>query len=77
MKVEHIMMYADSMSIEELKTLEQKLHKIRCRKERAVSLCEQLNELISEAKTEGFTFSDIESGQVITGKEYIVYDEQK
>ena len=76
MRIGRIMIDTDNMSIEELKTLEQEFHKIRRRKEQAASFCERLNELIAEAKAEGFTFVDKDFGQVIMGNDFMVYDER-
>lgn len=77
MRIGRIMIDTDNMSVEELQTLEHEFHKIRRRKERAESFSHRLNELIAEAKAEGFTFIDKDFGQVIMGNDFTVFDEQK
>lgn len=76
MRIGRVMIDTDNMSVEELKILEQEFHKIRRRKEQAESFSNRLNELIAEAKSEGFTFVDKDFGQVIMGNDFTVYDER-
>ena len=76
MRIGRIMIDTDNMSVEELRTLEQEFHKIRRRKEKAESFKARFNELVAEAKQEGFTFIDKDFGQVIMGNDFTVYDEQ-
>ena len=76
MRIGRFIIDTDNMSIEELKTLEQEFRKIRRRKELAESFKDRFNELVAEAKAEGFTFVDKDFGQVIMGNDFTVYDEQ-
>ena len=76
MRIGRFIIDTDNMSIEELKTLEQEFHKIRRRKELGESFKGRFNELVAEAKAEGFTFVDKDFGQVIMGNDFTVYDEQ-
>ncbi len=67
----------DSMSIDELTILIDEFRRIRARKRRAEELANQLEELVKDAKEEGFTFIEKDFGYLLTGSDYIVYDEQK
>lgn len=77
MRIGRIMIDTDNMDSEELRSLEQEFRRIRKRKEQAENLSRRLNELIAEAKDEGFTFVDKTFGQVIMGDDFMVFDEQK
>lgn len=77
MRIGKIMIDTDNMDSEELRALEQEFRRIRKRKEQAENLSRRLNELIIEAKDEGFTFVDKDFGQVIMGDDFTVFDEQK
>lgn len=67
----------DSMSTDELTILIDEFRRIRARKRRAEELTNQLEELVKDAKEEGFTFIEKDFGYLLTGSDYIVYDEQK
>ncbi len=67
----------DSMSIDELTVLIDEFRRIRARKRRAEELANQLEELVKDAKEEGFTFIEKDFGYLLTGSDYVVYDEQK
>ncbi len=77
MRIGRIMIDTDNMDVEELKTLEQEFRKIRRRKELAESFKSRFNELVAEAKQEGFTFIDKDFGQVIMGNDFTILDEQR
>lgn len=66
----------DSMSVDDLTILIDEFRRIRTRKRRAEELAHQLEELIRDAKEEGFTFIEKDFGYLLTGKDYTVYDEQ-
>lgn len=67
----------DSMSTDELTILIDEFRRIRARKRRAEELANQLEELVKDAKEEGFTFIEKDFGYLLTGSDYVVYDEQK
>lgn len=67
----------DSMSIDDLTVLIGEFRRIRARKQRAEELANQLKELVKDAKEEGFTFIEKDYGCLLTGSDYVVYDEQK
>lgn len=76
MRIGKTMIDTDNMSIEELKILEHELHQIRRRKEQAESFVNRMNELIAEAKQEGFSFINCNCGFVQEENDFVLYDER-
>lgn len=66
----------DSMSADDLTVLIDEFRRIRARKRRAEELASELEELVKEAKEEGFTFIEKDFGYLLTGSDYTVYDER-
>jgi spore germination protein YaaH len=66
----------DNMSIEEMDTIIREMRAIRARKLKAEELKNRMLELIADAKENGFTFIDKDFGQVWTGNDVELYDEQ-
>ena len=66
----------DSMSADDLTVLIAEFRRIRARKLRAEELASQMEELIKDAKEEGFAFIVKDFGYVLTSTDYTVYDER-
>lgn len=76
MRIGKIMIDTDSMSIEELTMVITELRNIRKRKEQAHALQMKMNDLILEAKEQGFTFIDKACGFVREVDDFALYDER-
>ena len=76
MRIGRIIIDTDNMSIEEMETVIREMRKIRARKLKAEELKNRMLELIADAKENGFTFIDKDFGQVWTGNDVELYDEQ-
>lgn len=76
MRIGKIMIDTDSMSVEELTTLIAEFRKIRARKQIEFGLKTQMNDLILEAKEQGFTFIDNACGCVREVDDFTLYDER-
>ena len=76
MRIGRIMIDTDNMSIEDLDTIIREMRAIRARKLKAEELKNRMLELIADAKENGFTFIDKDFGQVWTGNDVELYDEQ-
>ena len=76
MRIGRTFIDTDSMSIEELTTVIKELRDIRKRKEQAHALEMRMNDLIIEAKDNGFTFIDNACGFVREVDDFTLYDER-
>jgi hypothetical protein len=76
MRIGKVMIDTDNMSIEELTTVIKELRDIRKRKEQAHALEMRMNDLIVEAKDNGFTFIDNACGFVREVDDFTLYDER-
>lgn len=76
MRIGRVMIDTDNMSIEELTTIIKELRDIRKRKEQAHALQMKMNDLILEAKEQGFTFIDNACGFVREVDDFTLYDER-
>lgn len=76
MRIGRIVIDTDNMSIEDMETVIRELRAIRARKLKAEELKTRMLELIADAKENGFTFIDKDFGQVWTGNDFALYDEQ-
>ena len=76
MRIGRIMIDTDNMTTEELDIIIRELRGIRARKLKAEELKNRMLELIADAKENGFTFIDKDFGQVWTGNDDELYDEQ-
>jgi len=76
MRIGKIMIDTDSMSIEELTAVIKELQNTRKRKEQAHALQMKMNDLILEAKEQGFTFIDKACGFVREVDDFTLYDER-
>jgi len=76
MRIGRTFIDTDNMSIEELTTVIKELRDIRKRKEQAHALEMRMNDLIVEAKDNGFTFIDNTCGFVREVDDFTLYDER-
>jgi len=76
MRIGRMIIDTDNMSIEEMDTIIREMRAIRARKLKAEELKNRMLELIADAKENGFTFIDKDFGQVWTGNDVELYDEQ-
>ena len=76
MRIGRIIIDTDNMSIEEINNIISELRAIRARKLKAEELKDHMIALIAEAKENGFAFIDKDFGQVWTGNDVELYDEQ-
>lgn len=76
MRIGKIMIDTDNMTIEELTTLIVEFRKIRARKQAELDLRTKMNDLILEAKEQGFTFIDNACGFVREVDDFTMFDER-
>lgn len=76
MRIGRMIIDTDNMSIEDMDTIIREMRAIRTRKLKAEELKNRMLELIADAKENGFTFIDKDFGQVWTGNDVELYDEQ-
>ena len=76
MRIGKIMIDTDNMNIDELNMILTELRDIRKRKEQARTLQMKMNDLILEAKEQGFTFIDNACGFVREVDDFTLYDER-
>ena len=76
MRIGRMIIDTDNMSIEEMDIIIREMRAIRARKLKAEELKNRMLELIADAKESGFTFIDKDFGQVWTGNDVELYDEQ-
>lgn len=76
MRIGKTLIDTDSMSIEELNMVINELWNIRERKGQARALQVKMNDLILEAKEQGFTFIDNTCGYVREVDDFTMFDER-
>ena len=76
MRIGRTIIDTDNMSIEDMDTIIRELRAIRARKLKAEELKNRMLDLIADAKEHSFTFIDKDFGQVWTGNDVELYDEQ-
>lgn len=76
MRIGRTVIDTDNMSIQDMDVIIKELRSIRARKLKAEELKNRMLELIADAKENGFTFIDKDFGQVWTGNDVELYDEQ-
>lgn len=76
MRIGRTIIDTDNMSIEDMDIIIKELRSIRARKIKAAELVSRMNDLIADAKNEGFTFVDKDFGNVLMGTDFMVYDER-
>lgn len=76
MRIGRTIIDIESMSIEDLQTIEHEIYALRRRREKAENLKGQLLDLINEANAAGFDFIDKDFGNVIRPADIELYDNQ-
>ena len=75
MRIGRVIIDTDNMNIEDIDVIIKELREVRARKRKAEELISRMNELIADAKENGFTFVDKDFGQVWMGTDCTLYDE--
>ena len=76
MRIGRTIIDIESLSIEDLRTIEHEIHDLRRRREKAENLKRQMLDLINEANAAGFDFIDKDFGNVIRPEDISIYDNQ-
>ena len=76
MRIGKMMIDTDNMSIDDLTTLIAECRKVRARKQAELDLRARMNNLILDAKEQGFTFIDNACGFVREVDDFSLYDER-
>ena len=76
MRIGRTIIDLDSLNVEDLTAVIDEARKVRARKQKAVNLLKRMNELLNEAKEEGFDFIDKDFGNVLTDHDFELYDNQ-
>lgn len=76
MRIGRTIIDIESLSIEDMRTIEHEIHALRRRREKAENLKGQLLDLINEANAAGFDFIDKDFGNVIRPEDISIYDNQ-
>lgn len=76
MRIGRTIIDLESLSIEDLRTVEFEIHKLRRRREEAESFKSRMYALLEEAKAKGFDYIDKDFGQVIRPEDVAIYDNQ-
>lgn len=76
MRIGKALINTDEMTVEELTAIITELRDIRKRKEQANELRSRMNDLIAEARNNGFTFIDKDFGYVRELNDFELYDEK-
>lgn len=76
MRIGRVIIDTDNMSDEEMTTIINELRAIRTRKREEAMLRKRMNDLILEAKEQGFTFIDNTCGFVREVNDFNLYDER-
>lgn len=74
MRIGRTIIDLESLSIEDLKTVEHEAHALRRRREEAESYKLRMHALITEAQEAGFDFIDKDFGSVIRSEDIGLYD---
>ena len=76
MRIGKALINTDEMTVEELTVIITELRNIRKRKEQANELRARMNDLIAEARNNGFAFIDKDFGYVRELNDFEVHDEK-
>ena len=74
MRIGRTIIDIESLSIEDMRTIEREIHDLRKRREKAENLKGQLLDLINEANAAGFDFIDKDFGNVIRPQDIEIYE---
>ena len=75
MRIGAMMIDLDALNIDDLRALEQEARRRRLRKMQKAEFQQRMNELLKEAKDEGFTFIDNTCGFVREPDDFTILDE--
>ena len=76
MRIGRTIIDIESLSIEDMKTIEREIHILRKRREEKESFKNRMQELLEEAQAAGFDFIDKDFGNVIRPVDIEMYDNQ-
>lgn len=76
MRIGRTIIDIESLSIEDLRTIEHEIRALRKRREQAESFKTRMSNLLFEAREAGFDFIDKDFGNVITANDIEMYDNQ-
>lgn len=76
MRIGPMVFNLDALNVEDLRILEQEVHRKRKRKTRQAEYQLRMNELLKEAHDNGFTFVDVKCGFVREPDDFAIIDEQ-
>ena len=76
MRIGRTIIDIESLSIEDLRTIEHEIHDRRRRREQAESFKLKMKNLLFEAREAGFDFIDKDFGNIINAEDVELYDNQ-
>ena len=76
MRIGRTIIDIESMSIEDLRTIEHEIHALRRRREQAENFRQRMCDLLTEAQEAGFDFIDKDFGHVIRPEDVALYDNE-
>ena len=76
MRIGRTIIDIESMSIEDLRTIEMEIHALRKRREKAENFKTRMKNLLEEAQEAGFDFIDKDFGNIIRPVDVELYDNQ-
>lgn len=76
MRIGNVILDTDNMDAADLTVLINELRTIRNRKLQAEELVARMNELISDARREGFVFTEKETGMIFNPDDFMILDER-
>lgn len=74
MRIGRTIIDIESLSIEDLRTIEHEIRSLRRRREQAENFCQKMCNLLTEAQEAGFDFIDKDFGNVIRPEDVSLYD---
>ena len=74
MRIGRTIIDIESLSIEDLHTIEREIRELRHRREKAENYKERIAEVLRDAQADGFDFIDKDYGNVIRPEDITVYD---
>lgn len=74
MRIGRTIIDIESLSIEDLHTIEREIRELRRRREKAENYKERMAEVLRDAQADGFDFIDKDYGNVIRPEDITIYD---
>lgn len=74
MRIGRTIIDIESLSIEDLHTIEREIRELRRRREKAENYKERIAEVLRDAQADGFDFIDKDYGNVIRPEDITIYD---